>query len=188
MNLAVDAAGEPNWILDQGVVGTLASKGDSELPGDDLAPPSPRAEVTLGRFLIRNGTVNYSDARNGTKEVLSDVDVDFSWRTTADVARGNGTFAWRRSRSPSAARSARRWTLLAGGDSPLRVSVEAEPATLSFEGMARQFDGMQIEGPASLQFPRWRASRPGRARSGKHRWSALHRSPEGCRGRTPRST
>src|SRR5690606_10300405 len=73
IRLAVDAAGQPNWLLDQGVVGTLASKGDSELPGDDSEPPTPRAEIGLGKFLIRGGTVTYADARNGANETLSDV-------------------------------------------------------------------------------------------------------------------
>lgn len=153
INLEVDAAGAPNWILDQGVVGTLAAKGDSELPGDDPSPPSPRAEVSLGRFLVRDGTVNFSDARNGASEVLSDVDIDVNWRSTAEVARGNGTFAWRGEPVAFRGEIGAPLTLLAGGDSPLRVAVEAAPANLTFEGMARQFDGMQIEGEASLAVP-----------------------------------
>jgi AsmA protein len=153
INLEVDSAGNPNWILDQGVVGTLASKGDSELPGDDPSPPTPRAEVTLGRFLVRGGTVNFGDARNGTREVLSDVDVDFNWRSTVDAARGNGTFAWRGEPVAFRGEIGAPLTLLAGGDSPLRVALEAAPANLSFEGMARQFDGMQVEGEASLAVP-----------------------------------
>jgi AsmA protein len=44
-------------------------------------------------------------------------------------------------------------TLLAGGDSPLQLSVQAAPANLSFEGIARQFDGMQIEGATTLRIP-----------------------------------
>ena len=189
VNLAVDAAGQPNWILDQGVVGTLASKGDSELPGDDLAPPSPRAEVSLGRFLIRDGTVNYSDARNGTKEALSDVDVDFSWRSTVEALRGNGSFVWRGEPVAFRGEINAPLTLLAGGDSPLRVSVEAAPANLSFEGMARQFDGMQIEGIASLKRALGGALRGlDRRARGNIADPAPHRSPERCRGRPPRST
>lgn len=153
INLAVDAAGNPNWILDQGVVGTLAAKGDSELPGDDPAPPTPRAEVTLGRFLVRDGTVNFADARSGADEVLSDVDIDVNWRSTADVARGNGSFAWRGEPVAFRGEISAPLTLLAGGDSPLRVAVEAAPANLTFDGVARQFDGMQIEGDASLAVP-----------------------------------
>lgn len=151
INLKVDSAGRPNWILDQGVVGTLASKGDSELPLDDPAPPSPRAEVSLGRFLIRGGTVNFSDARNGANDSLSDVNVDFSWRSTVEALRGSGSFAWRGEPVAFRGEINAPLTLLAGGDSPLRVAIEAAPANLSFEGMARQFDGMQIEGTASLK-------------------------------------
>lgn len=153
INLAVDSAGEPNWILDQGVVGTLAAKGDSELPVDDPAPPTPRAEVSLGRLMIRGGTVNFSDARNGANETLSEVNADFTWRTTIEALRGSGSFAWRGEPVAFRGEINTPLTLLAGGDSPLRVSVEAAPAKLSFEGMARQFDGMQIEGMASLKLP-----------------------------------
>ena len=153
INLSVDAAGQPNWVLDQGVVGALAAKGDSERPDDDPAPPSPRADVSLGRFLIRNGVVNYSDARTGTREILSEVSIDFSWRSTVEAARGHGTFVWRDEPVAFRGEINTPLTLLAGGESPLRVAVEAAPANLSFEGMARQFDGMQIEGAASLKLP-----------------------------------
>ncbi|HET7716305.1 MAG TPA: AsmA family protein [Bauldia sp.] len=153
INLAVDAAGNPNWILDQGVVGALAAKGDSERPGDDPSPPSPRADVSLGRFLVRNGTVNYSDARNGANEVLTDVSVDFNWRSTVEAARGRGTFLWRGEPVAFSGEIKTPLTLLAGGESPLAIAAEAAPATLSFEGMARQFDGMQIEGTASVLVP-----------------------------------
>jgi len=153
INLDVDASGAPNWVLDQGVVGTLASKGDSELPSDDPSPPSPRAEVGLGRFIIRDGTVNYRDARNGTSEKMTDVDVDLVWQNTKDAANGHGTFVWRDEPVTFRGDMNAPLSLLAGGDSPLRLTVEAAPASLSFEGMARQFDGMQIEGQATLKVP-----------------------------------
>jgi len=151
--LRVDADGQPNWVLDQGVVGTLASKGDSELPADDPAPPTPRADLELGRFLIRNGTVSYSDARNAMNETFSDVNVDLNWQNTIDAATGKGKFTWRGQRVSFTGDVRAPLTLLAGGDSPLRVTAEAAPASLSFDGVARQFDGMQLEGDVSLAVP-----------------------------------
>jgi AsmA protein len=151
--LSVDAEGRPNWILDQGVVGTLASKGDSELPADDPSPPSPRADISLGRFLIRGGAVTYSDARNGMNETFSEVNVDLDWRSTVEAARGKGKFQWRGQPVSFGGEINAPLTLLAGGNSPLRVAVESEPATLAFEGVARQFDGMQLEGDATFTVP-----------------------------------
>lgn len=151
--LSVDAEGRPNWILDQGVVGTLASKGDSELPADDPSPPSPRADISLGRFLIRGGAVTYSDARNGMNETFSEVNVDLDWRSTVEAARGKGKFQWRGQPVSFGGEINAPLTLLAGGNSPLRVTVESEPATLAFEGVARQFDGMQLEGDATFTVP-----------------------------------
>ncbi len=151
--LRVDADGQPNWILDQGVVGTLASKGDSELPGDDLEPPTPRAGIGLGRFLIRNATVTYDDARNGMSETFSDATVDLNWKSTIDAANGKGKFTWRGQPVSFTGEIGAPLTLLAGGDSPLRLTVEAAPANASFDGVARQFDGMQLEGNTSLTVP-----------------------------------
>lgn len=151
--LAVDADGRPNWVLDQGVVGTLASKGDSELPQDDPAPPSPRADISLGRFLIRGGAVTYTDARNGMREAFSEVNVDLDWRSTVDAARSKGKFQWRGQPVSFAGEINAPLTLLAGGNSPFRVTVESEPAKLTFEGVARQFDGMQLEGDANFTVP-----------------------------------
>ncbi len=151
--LAVDAEGAPNWILDQGVVGTLASKGDSELPADDPSPPSARADISLGRFLIRNGTVTYADARNGMAETFTDVNVDLDWRSTVDAANGKGGFKWRDQPVTFTGEINAPLTLLAGGHSPFRVTAESAPATLAFEGVARQFDGMQLEGDASFRVP-----------------------------------
>ena len=153
INLTVDAAGMPNWILDQGVVGTLASKGDSELSGDDGEPPTPRADIGLGRFLIRGGTVTYDDARNGTSEVFSDVDVDFNWRSTIEALKGDGSFVWREREVAFRGEISTPLTLLAGGNSQLRIAAEADPAKGSFNGMARQFDGMQLEGNVKLKVP-----------------------------------
>ena len=153
INLTVDAAGTPNWILDQGVVGTLASKGDSELPGDDSEPPTPRADIGLGRFLIRGGTVTYDDARNNNSEVFSDVDVDFNWRSTIEAAKGDGSFVWREREVAFRGEISTPLTLLAGGDSQLRIAAEADPARISFDGTARQFDGMQLEGDVKLKVP-----------------------------------
>ncbi|MBN9021284.1 MAG: AsmA family protein, partial [Rhizobiales bacterium] len=150
ITLRVNADGRPNWILDQGVVGTLASKGDSELPPDDPAPPTPRAEVGLGRFIIRGGTLSYADARNGMNETLSDVSFDLNWKSTIDAASGKGKFTWRDQPVSFTGEVGAPLTLLAGGDSPLRFTAEAAPASISFDGAARQFDGMQLEGNASL--------------------------------------
>jgi AsmA protein len=153
INLSVDAEGRPNWVLDQGVVGTLASKGDSELPADDPSPPSPRADISLGRFLIRGGTVTYADARNGMNEAFSEVNVDLDWRSTIDAARSKGKFQWRGQPVSFTGEINAPLTLLAGGNSPFRVTMESEPATLAFEGVARQFDGMQLEGDAQFSVP-----------------------------------
>ncbi len=151
--LTVDDAGRPNWVLDQGVVGTLASKSDSELPPDDPSPPTPRADISLGRFLIRGGTVTYADARNGMKETFGKVNVNLTWESTVEAASGKGAFEWRGQPVSFTGEINAPLTLLAGGDSPLRITAEAAPASLSFDGIARQFDGMQLEGSTNFQVP-----------------------------------
>ncbi len=95
INLRTDAEGRGNWIMDDGVIGSQMSKGDKQGVTDDLGPPSPLADVRLGRMAIRDGIISYTDERTGRKEELSKVVASFDWTTTSQMAAGDGSFIWR---------------------------------------------------------------------------------------------
>ncbi|WP_421724734.1 AsmA family protein [Bauldia sp.] len=153
INLRTDPQGRGNWILDQGVIGTQISKGDKEGASDDIAPPSPLADIRLGRFLIRDGIVTYTDERTGRREELTKVDATFDWTRTSQAARGDGSFIWRGEPVTFDGNVGTPLDWLAGGSSPLRFAFSATPLTLAFDGTALQLDGTQLEGDIEMATP-----------------------------------
>ncbi|MCB1489622.1 MAG: AsmA family protein [Bauldia sp.] len=153
INLKTDAKGVGNWIMADGVIGSQMSKGDKEGVSDDLEPRSPLADVRLGRLAIRDGTITYTDERNGRKEELTGVTASFDWTTTSQMAAGDGSFVWRGEPVEFNGSVDAPLDLLAGGSSSLRLAFSAAPLRLSFLGNALQLDGTQLEGNVKLTTP-----------------------------------
>ncbi len=153
INLRIDADGHGNWILNQGAIGSQVSKGDKQGSTSEIAPPSPLADIKLGRFVIRDGIVNYTDNRSGRQEQLTEVNVSFDWTSTTTAAGGTGSFIWRGEPVKFNGGIDAPLALLAGGSSPLRFAFTAAPLRLSFTGTALQFAGTQLEGDIQLTTP-----------------------------------
>jgi AsmA protein len=153
IDLRTDADGHGNWILTQGAVGSQVSKGDKQGSTSELAPPSPLADIKLGRFAIRDGVVNYTDDRSGRREELSKVNVSFDWTSSTTAARGTGSFVWRGEPVKFNSGIDAPLALLTGGSSPVRFAFTAAPLRLSFTGTALQLGGAQLEGDIELTTP-----------------------------------
>ncbi|MCP4381918.1 MAG: AsmA family protein [Hyphomicrobiales bacterium] len=153
INLRTGEDGRGNWILDQGVVGSQISKGDKEGSTDDSAPRSPPADIRLGRFLIRDGIITYTDKHTGRQEELTKVDARFDWTSTTQAAEGEGSFIWRGEPVEFSGAVDTPLDWLAGGSSPLRIALSATPLELAFDGAALQLDGTQLEGDIQLTTP-----------------------------------
>ena len=139
--------------MSQGVVGTQAAKGDLERVSDDIAPPSPLADISLGRFVIRDGVVTFNDARGGHGEEFSDVNVDLAWPSTAESAGGSGSLTWRGEVIEFNGSLGAPLQLLAKGSSPFHIALASEPIHATLSGTAQQLDGIQLEGEASITTP-----------------------------------
>jgi AsmA protein len=153
INLVTDAGGRGNWILDEGAVGSQLSKGDKQGITDEIEPPSPFADIKLGRLVIRDGIVSYTDNRSGRKEELTKVNVSFDWSSTSQAAAGTGSFIWRGEPVQFNGGIDAPLALLAGGSSPVRFAFTATPLKLAFTGSALQLDGTQLEGDVNLTTP-----------------------------------
>lgn len=153
INLRTDADGRGNWIMAEGVIGSQMSKGDKEGATDEVDPPSPLADVRLGRMAIRDGIISYTDGRTGRKEELSKVVASFDWTRTSQMAAGDGSFIWRGEPVEFNGSVDAPLDLLAGGSSSLRFGFSATPLRLSFAGSALQLDGTQLEGDIKLTTP-----------------------------------
>jgi len=153
INLRTDDDGHGNWILNQGAIGSQVSKGDKQGSTSDIAPPSPLADIKLGRFVIRDGIINYTDDRSGRQEELTEVNVSFDWTSTTTAAGGTGSFIWRGEPVKFNGGIDAPLALLAGGSSPVRFAFTATPLRLSFTGSALQLAGTQLEGNIQLTAP-----------------------------------
>ena len=153
INLRTGADGVGNWIMADGVIGAQMSKGDKEGTTDEIEPPSPLADVQLGRLAIRDGTISYTDERTGRKGELTGVTASFDWTTTSQMAAGDGSFVWRGEPVEFNGSIDAPLDLLAGGSSTLRLAFSAAPLRLSFVGNALQLDGTQLEGDVKLTTP-----------------------------------
>ena len=153
ISLQIAKDGQSNWSMKQGVVGTQAAKGDLDRISDDVAPRSPIADISLGRFVVRDGTVTFNDARNGHREEFSAVDVDLAWPSTADSAGGSGRATWRGKVMELSGSLDAPLQLLAGGASPFHLAISSESISATLNGTAQQLDGLQLEGQANIATP-----------------------------------
>lgn len=129
INLEVDAAGESNWVVRDGTIG--ARLAEAQAPdATEGAPP----EVTLGRFLIEDGTINYRSA-DSAPSAITGISLDISWPSTAGGMTASGQLTWRDEPVEISGYLARPLDLIAGKSSPVRFEVDSAPAALAFDGM-----------------------------------------------------
>ena len=174
--------------MDDGVIGSQMSKGDKQGVTDDLGPPSPLADVRLGRMAIRDGIISYTDERTGRKEELSKVVASFDWTTTSQMAAGDGSFIWRGEPVEFNGSIDAPLGLLAGGSSTVRFAFSATPLRLAFTGNALQLDGTQLEGDIKLTTPSVRRVVEWMGRPHRHRCDPWQRARSRARstGSAPR--
>ena len=153
IHLTVDRTGRGNWIMDQGVIGSQIAKGDKDVISDETDPPSGLADVSLGRFVIRDGIVTFDDARTGRHEEFTKVNVSFDWRRSSQAASGDGSLIWRGEPVSFEGRVGQPLDLIAGHGTPLRFTFESTPLEVGFDGAAQQLDGMQLDGAIEMTTP-----------------------------------
>lgn len=153
IRLRVEPDGRFNWNMRQGSIGTQAAKRDAEVPTTETAPPSPRQDIRLGRFVVENGTIVFDNARTQTNETLSDVDIDFAWPTTNAAIAGTGGFTWHGEAVEFNGSISRPFQMMTGGASPVRFAFASPPLKINFTGNASRLDRMQIDGAVTIATP-----------------------------------
>lgn len=145
INLEVDAAGESNWVVREGTIGArLVEAQDAD--ATEGAPP----DVTLGRFLIEDGTITYRSA-DGAPSEITGISLDISWPSTAGGMTASGQLTWRDEPVEISGYLGRPLDLIAGRSSPVRFAVDADPGTLTFDGIVDRSDlDFALSGMTSL--------------------------------------
>ena len=152
--LNVDAAGRPNWLMRHGLVAAGITAAKASLPTPNAPVPSAAAsEITLGRFLVRDGTVSYRNALTGVRAEFDAVDMNLAWPTAAEAAAGSGSFAWGGETVAFNGSVGAPLALLAGGASPVRFALASPSLKASFEGKALHLDSLQLDGEAKIATP-----------------------------------
>ncbi|MFD0858578.1 AsmA family protein [Roseovarius aquimarinus] len=131
-----DASGRGNWEI--GVDG-VAQSGQGADGGDGTggeAAQSRALALTLDRALITDASVTYIDARAGTQQEMSGVDLDLRWPDYSGEATFDLVLRPADQDVRFAGRIAQLGPLIEGGVSPLDVTVSTEGGTLSLEGRA----------------------------------------------------
>ena len=151
--LSVDAAGRPNWLMRHGLVAAGVTAAEASLPTPNARVPLSAPEITLGRFLVRDGTVSYDNALTGVRAEFGAVDMDLVWPTASEAASGSGSFAWGGETVAFNGSVVAPLALLAGGASPARFALASPSLKASFEGKALHLDSLQLDGETRIATP-----------------------------------
>ena len=152
--LRVDEAGQSNWAFD-GTLGVRIAEAFSEPQSSDV-DREPIGEVVLGRFDIVDGTITF-DQPGEDLAILTEVELDVHWPSTAAAATANGSLVWRGEKIDISARLSDPLELIARRDSPARFTIAGQPVHIAFDGLVGRaelnfaFDGETSVTIASLR-------------------------------------
>ncbi|MCW5717026.1 MAG: AsmA family protein [Bauldia sp.] len=148
INLRVGTDGQSNWTVREGTIGARLAEAEDT---DETGGGAP--DVTLGRFLIEDGTITYRRA-DGPLSEITGVSLDISWPSTAGGMTASGRLTWRDEPVAITGYLGRPLDLIAGRSSSARFTVDATPASLSFDGtVSRSELDFVLGGMTSLTTP-----------------------------------
>ncbi|MGV8839474.1 MAG: AsmA family protein [Bauldia sp.] len=148
INLRTAADGRSNWVVEEGTIGARLAEARDDDPTDDAA-----ADVTLGRFLIEDGTVTFRRGDGPLSEITA-MSVDISWPSTAGGMTASGRLTWRGEPIEITGYLGRPLDLFGGRSSPARFTAASGPAALFFDGTVDRNElDFSLAGTTSLTTP-----------------------------------
>lgn len=109
--------------------------------------------VRLGLFTVLDGILNYSDERNGRREVISNLNGRLSWPSTRMPWNMSGNGIWRGDTVEVELDALTPIMLLAGGKSDMVANIKSEPLMLNFKGEANRFADLYFAGDLNAASP-----------------------------------
>ena len=137
------ADGSHSWDMSAGSLFAM----DGEQTGLNLS------NINLGHFRISNGTAHYQDVQAGSEETISAVDMSIVWPKMGRSASIGGTLDWRGETAAFEASSDKPMELIAGGLSPISLSVDSNRLTARLDGSAGTMAKLQLEGDFAFKTP-----------------------------------
>ena len=152
VRLYVDKNGVANWTF--GKAGDKAGGGSGGAStGGGPAIPEELKSFKLGDVRIQKGTVVYEDARAGTKETLSDIDLALTLPSLEGPLGAKGGLVWKNERIEIDLDMAKPLAVLEKAKSALKASVETKHLIASFDGEATFADAFALAGEAAAKTP-----------------------------------
>ena len=149
IRLAVDKKGRPNWVFAGGPATPAAptQKGEGGGGGPGLS------ELRLGDIRLVNGLVTYTDAKSGTAQELSQINMRLSLPDLASPLSGQGKVTWRGKTISLKLAVAKPRALMEGKTSKVSVDLTSEPVKLAYNGAVTNAKPARITGDIDLNVP-----------------------------------
>ncbi len=153
IHLEVDKAGHPNWqFATAGGAPSSAAK-PAAGPGAFLGG----REVRLGEVRLENGQVTYRDDRTGAAYSLDKIAMTVKLPDLESPFGLDGQLDWNGQTIKLSAHGKALGKVLAGGGSPLALTVAAQPVNLGFNGNLTRTNPLALDGTVKLAVPSLRA-------------------------------
>ncbi len=169
IDLRVDRNGRRNWDFAwntrptrvAGLPSSLATTlSDAALPAaitKTSARPAQNGEglamldnLELRSIRVSNGIVQYQDARSGTAEVVSNVDVRIKGRRIADPITMDGNLSWNQKRIDIHLRLKTLRKLLHGEAANASLKIKSAPLDAEFNGAVDLQPALNVRGPVKM--------------------------------------
>lgn len=153
--LEVNSEGEPNWIL--------TPRPAAGPPGPPTEPTVDLARTSLREVRINNGEISFYDARQGSGWVIGDADIRTAITRLDRPMRIAGSIRYNDRPVEIDAEIARPGAASRGELTPLKLEVESELLTASFDGQTVATSGelvgtVRASGPSLRQLAAWTGS------------------------------
>lgn len=156
LHLAVNAQGQNNWTFSQAgskpvpVQKDSKTKSDSALPSDSTLPVG---EIELGVFDISGGAVSYADARTGTQEQFSDINLQIAMTNLSSPLTVKGQLIWNKEQLKLDARLGSVQSLLGEKPTGFKTILSSPNINADFDGKITLREASHLEGAFKLSTP-----------------------------------
>ncbi|MFT4359694.1 AsmA family protein, partial [Bartonella bacilliformis] len=122
-------------------------------------PDQPDVEHLLrqpfGRVVIKNGVLVYRDRVSNVAEKITGLNATMDWPELTRAVRFRANAHWRGELTELIINADQALLLLAGGKSPLKISINSLRGSITFVGQAQLSEYYVVDGKVSVRSPGW---------------------------------
>lgn len=115
---------------------------------DASAPAQGGRDVQVDHFAVKDGTLTYEDLRNGSRQVLRQINIAVAAPSLKGPVAVSGDLAWRQTPLKL---DARMGVADAAGAAPLAAELEVGGARIKFTGTAKLGDALAMDGQLGIR-------------------------------------